>query len=110
MTKYICTACNKTDESPCILEVIEGNDSPAMCPYRYDMDDIADWKRVADPAAIEAESIIHGYTFRAQEIEINTKDDVNDVILQLQDCITDLISIEWPEDKERIAKLLQVTA
>ena len=52
MTKYICTACNKTDESPCILEVIEGNDSPAMCPYRYDMDDIADWKRVADPAAI----------------------------------------------------------
>ena len=48
----------------------------------------------------------HRYTFRAREIEINTKQDVNEVIQQLQDCITDLISIEWPEDKERISKLL----
>ncbi len=35
---------------------------------------------------------------------------VNEVIQHLQDRITDLISIEWPEDKERISKLLQVTA
>ncbi len=105
MTEYFCNACN----ADCKLTMERQEVSPIFCPYSRG-EGVADWQRVADPAAIEAESIIHGYTFRAQEIEINTKADVNDVILQLQDCITDLISIEWPEDKERIAKLLQVTA
>jgi len=101
MSQYECYACI----GDCKL-------TTNIKPERYSSPDprIPNWQRVAEPAAIEAENIIHGYTFRAQEIEINTKQDVNEVIQQLQDCITDLISIEWPEDKERISKLLQVTA
>ena len=105
MTEYLCNECDGT----CRISISRQEVAPIFCPYSRS-EGVADWQRVAEPAALEAESIIHGYTFRAQEIEINTKADVNDVILQLQDCITDLISIEWPEDKERIAKLLQVTA
>ena len=105
MNQYFCNEC----DGACKISISRQEVGPIFCPYSRS-EGVADWQRVAEPAAIEAENIIHGYTFRAQEIEINTKADVNDVILQLQDCITDLISIEWPEDKERISKLLQVTA
>ena len=104
MSQYFCNACN----ADCKLSMEKQEVSPIFCPYSRS-EGVADWQRVAEPAALESESIIHGYTFRAQEIEINTKQDVNEVIQQLQDCITDLVSIEWPEDNERISKLLQVT-
>lgn len=105
MSQYFCNACN----ADCKLSMEKQELSPIFCPYSRS-EGVAEWQRVAESAALESESIIHGYTFRAQEIEINTKQDVNEVIQHLQDCITDLISIEWPEDKERISKLLQVTA
>ena len=105
MTEYLCNECDGT----CRISTSWQQMRPDFCPYSRS-EGVADWQRVAEPAALESESIIHGYTFRAQEIEINTKDDVNDVIQQLQHCIEDLVSVEWPEDKERIAKLLQVTA
>lgn len=100
MTEYECNSCGANCK---LLTTVIPTD--CVC-----CGSPAEWIRVAEPVALEAESIIHGYTFRAQETEINSKADVNEVIKQLQDCITDLISLEWPEDKERVSRLLQVKA
>jgi len=110
MTKYTCSNCNPDGiNSPCILEVEGSDDSPAYCPYRYDMDDTAEWKRIAPLQALESEDIIQNYTLKARMMTINDKSDVNEAIQKLSDCITDLVSVEWPEDIE-LKSRFKVTA
>ena len=110
MTKYTCSHCNPEGiDSPCILEVEGSDDSPAFCPYRCDMDDNAEWKRIAPIQALESEDIIQNYSLQLRMITINSKADVNEAIQKLQDCITDLMSVEWPEDIE-LKSRFKVTA
>ena len=104
MTEYKCEKCDI--ESPCVLTVKEGTDTPFFCPYRNDIDeDPADWKRVALEQAHESEEILNDYIFRLHQIEISTKQDVNETIKLLEHCIINLLSIDWPEDLEIKARL-----